>query len=366
MLDAIREVQIPLLAAMLLGGCAAKLARSFRTGTDDGELGATVLFPIQLRRPLTAAICLAEGGLGLGLIMTAGRIGAGLAAASIRIGSFLLFVVATCALFEMRQTRPEAGCGCFGDLSSAPVSGRSLARSALLAAAALSTIGLPPIARPRSAAAAIELIVILVAELIVIGLLSPEIGEGLIRLGYSEPCELRAMSVTRAAAALHRSRAWRRYSSLRAADVPADSWRELCWHYLVYPAFDPAGRPAELVFAVYLQHRRPAIRAALVDGATGAPLPLPAPRYSGPRWIRLWPGPASAQTTDADDSVRLPGPATQELPAARPAAPREVTPRLVQPGPATSARIAEQVSRSQTDLSGTRGRSDHLPLSTGL
>ena len=328
-LDAIREVQIPLLAAMLLGGCAAKLARTFVPGADDGEFGPTVLFPMQMRRALTVAICLAEGGLGLALIITAGRIGAGAAATTIRISSFLLFVVATCALIELRQTRPEAGCGCFGDFSTAPVSGRSLTRSAMLALAALSTIGLPPIEWPESASAAIQLIVILFAEFIAIGLLSPEIGEGLIRLGYSEPCELRVISVTRATAALHRSKTWRRYSALVTADEAVDSWRELCWHYLVYPATDAAaGRPAELVFAVYLQYRRPAIRAALVDAATGTPLPWPAPhgRPAAPGGTRPHPGSARPQPA-----------APSRVPA------RQLTPRLVRPGPARSAALAGSV-----------------------
>jgi hypothetical protein len=79
-LDAIREVQIPLLAAMLLGGCVTKLARTMRTGSFDNGLGPTALFPMQLRRPLALTMCTIEGGLGLGLILTAGRIGAGPAA----------------------------------------------------------------------------------------------------------------------------------------------------------------------------------------------------------------------------------------------------------------------------------------------
>ncbi len=274
MLDAIREVQIPLLAAMLLGGCATKLARTMRTGSFDNGLGPTALFPMQLRRPLALTMCTIEGGLGLGLILTAGRIGAGPAATCVRLGAFLLFLVATSALIELRQTRPEVGCGCFGDFSTAPVSGRTLARSAFLAIAALLTLGLRPLQTPGSARAALELIAFLCAELIVIGVLSPEVGEGLIRLGYSEPCELRTLPSARTLAALRRSKHWRRYSGLITSDTPGDVWRELCWRYVVYPGrLD--GQAVEVVFAVFLQHRRPPVQVAIVDAVTGLQVPWP-------------------------------------------------------------------------------------------
>ncbi len=135
-LNAFREVQIPLLAAMLLLGCGAKLRRVLRTGSIDESLGPTALFPMRLRRRLAIIVCTVEGGLGLGLILTAGPCFWPLAT-TVRAGTGLFFLIATTALIELRQTRPDVGCGCFGDFSTAPVSGRTLARSALLAAAAL-------------------------------------------------------------------------------------------------------------------------------------------------------------------------------------------------------------------------------------
>jgi hypothetical protein len=281
-LTAIREVQLPLVAAMLLGGCTAKVIRALRTGSLDAGLGPTALFPMRLRRPVATAMCAIECGLGLGLIVTAGPFGAGAPATCARLGAGLLFLVATSALIELREARPDVGCGCFGDFSTAPVSGRTLARSALLAAAALSTIGLPSIQQPPSGAAAIQLLVILGAELLLIGVLSPEVGDGLIRLGYSEPCELRDVPVSRTMTALRRSKQWSRLSGLTTADVPADVWRELCWRYVVYPS-QHQGRPAELVFAVFLRQRRPVIHAALVDAATGLPVPWPVPE-ARPGW----------------------------------------------------------------------------------
>jgi hypothetical protein len=273
LLTSIEEVQIPLLAAMLLGASGTKVVQMLRAGSVGVALGPTALFPAHLRKPAAAALCFIEFGLGAGLILTAGTFGSGVPATSIRLASCLLFVVATCALIELRANRPEVGCGCFGDLSKAPVSARALVRSALLALAGLATIWLKPIVRPTSTGA-IQLLAILFVEMLLIGALSPEIGESLIRLGYSEPCELRDVPSLRTLAALRRSRPWRRYSPLITSDTPADVWRELCWRYVVYPS-SYEGMPAELVFAVYLQQRRPAIRAALVDSATGQALPWP-------------------------------------------------------------------------------------------
>jgi hypothetical protein len=282
-LTALREVQIPLLATMLLAGSGTKLVRVLRTGSGDANLGPTVLFPVGLRRPVALILCTIEGAIGLGLIVTAGGIGAGSAAMSVRLAACLFFLVATCALVELRATRPEVGCGCFGDFSTAPVSSRTLARSALFALAALSTLGLQPLGSPASAGAAILLLAILFAELLLLGALSPEIGEGLIRLGYSEPCELRDVPSQRTLLALRRSRQWRRYSALIVSATPADVWRELCWRYVVYPA-RYQGLPADVVFAVFLQPRRPAIHAALVDAATGKTLPWPIAPAGGGRF----------------------------------------------------------------------------------
>src|SRR5437773_2497853 len=111
----LREIQIPVLSALLLGGFAAKLSQVVRSGS----MYATELI------------------LGVGLILTSGRIGRGGPANAVRLGAALLFVVATCALIELRSSKPDVGCGCFGDLSRAPASGRTMARSALLALAAL-------------------------------------------------------------------------------------------------------------------------------------------------------------------------------------------------------------------------------------
>jgi len=271
----IREVQIPLLAALLLGGFTTKTIRILRAGSVEAGLGPAALFQVRLRRPIAIAMCALELGLGAGLIATAGPLGK-TPATCVRLGTGLMFLVATCALIELRTTRPELGCGCFGELSTSPVSWRAMTRSALLALAALITLGLEPVQRPRAGWPAATMLAILAAELVLIACLSPELGEALVRLGYSEPCELRVVPAERTLAALRRSKQWRRHAGLITADVPADVWRELCWRYVVFPA-RCGEREAEIVFGVFLRQRRPLIRAALIDAATGAPLAWPAP-----------------------------------------------------------------------------------------
>jgi hypothetical protein len=290
-LNAVREVQIPLIAALLFGACGTKLVRAMRTGSTEG-LGPTALFPTRMRMPLAMVMCAIEFGLASGLIITAGRLGHGAPATCIRLGAGLMFLVATSALIELRAAKPDVGCGCFGDFSTAPVSGRTLARSGLLSLAALSTIGLPAVTEPRSGAHLGQLLAIMAVELIVLGVLSPELGEGLIRLGYSEPCELRALSADRTLTALRRSKAWRRHSSVITSSEPIDMWRELCWRYVVFPA-SCQDRPSEVVFAIFLTQRRPTIHAALVDEVTTEPLSWPVYQAKLRRRGQLAPGVAA-------------------------------------------------------------------------
>lgn len=270
----LREVQVPLLAVMLLSASAAKWGRVVRVGRMDAGLGPTALFPMPLRRPVAIAICAAELTCGLALLLTATGPGRGELANAARIATCLLFVVATLALFELRGSNPAAGCGCFGDLSTAPVSARTLTRSALLAVAGIATVGLPPLRLLRSGSETAIVLAGLAVELAVIAALSPELGEALVRLGYSEPCEVRRVPAARTLTALGKSTVWRKRRGVITADVPVDMWREVCWRYVVYPA-RAHGKEAEAVFAVSLRSHRPVVHAALVDVATGAMLDWP-------------------------------------------------------------------------------------------
>jgi len=76
-LSAAREVQIPILAALLIGACAAKARRAIHAHSVDAALSPTAMFPLRLRKPVTMAMCACECALGAGLIATAGQAGAG-------------------------------------------------------------------------------------------------------------------------------------------------------------------------------------------------------------------------------------------------------------------------------------------------
>lgn len=267
-LNATREVQIPLLAALLIGGCVAKAKRAIGARSFDAALGPSMMFPLHMHRPITIGLFGGELVLGTGLLVTAGRFGAGVPATAVRSATALLFATAVGALHELRNRRPEAGCGCFGDLSDTPVSWRALGRTAALCAAAIGCVGVPPLRMPTSTGQAVLLLTMLAAELGALIALSPEVSEVMVRLGYSEPCEVRRLPMSRTLSALRATSHWRRYRKYITTIEPSDVWREGCWRYVVFPGI-MAERPVEVVFAVYLQTRRPPIRAAIIDTAPG-------------------------------------------------------------------------------------------------
>ncbi|HEY0935873.1 MAG TPA: MauE/DoxX family redox-associated membrane protein [Trebonia sp.] len=273
LLAILREIQIPLLAALLIGGGTAKARRAITAhpataAAGPAAAGPAVLFPRQLHRPVAAGLCLSELILGAGLLLTAGRAGAGLPALGVRAATGLLFAVAAGTLYELRGRRPEAGCGCFGELSQTPVSWRTIARALLLSAAALYCVGAPSLRLPGSAGQAWLALTVTVAEIAVLAALSPEIGAIVTRLSHTDPCELREVPATRTMAALRASAPWQRYRQF-LAPAPADVWREGCWRFVVFPG-TLAGRRVEVVFAVHLASRRPPVRVGVLD-ADGQP-----------------------------------------------------------------------------------------------
>jgi hypothetical protein len=261
----VEQMQVPLLALVLVGACAAKMSRILRARSVLVVLDATSLFPPRLRRPATMAVCLTELSLGVGILLTSGRAWHGWAE-GVRLATALFFLIAMRAVVELREFRPGLGCGCFGDLSSRPPGLRSVLRAGLLGAAALVSIPGGELTLPPAGPAAALDLGLLVAEFLLVAAVSPEVGEMLARLGYTEPCELRTAPPQRALAALHRSRAWRRQARVVGRDGPADMWRELCWWYLVYPGRDGTGE-CDVVFAVEVRRRRPAIHSAVVPRA---------------------------------------------------------------------------------------------------
>jgi hypothetical protein len=280
----LREVQVPVLSAMLLGACAAKLSRVLRTHSLAAGLGPTELFPLPLRRPAAMAVCMVECAVGIALMVTAPAAahngsGAmdGAAADGVHVAASAFLLVAVCALLELRCRRPDVGCGCFGDLSTRPVGARSIARSVLLAGAALATIGTPPLRLPPPGYHAALLLAMLCAEFLLIALLSPEISEAALRLGCPEPCELRTFPQGRTLAALRRSSRRRRLAGVITSNEPSDIWRELCWRYVVYPG-RLNGADVDVVFAVQMKKYRPVIQSAIVTREPPtAPIPISNP-----------------------------------------------------------------------------------------
>lgn len=271
-----RELQIPLLALLLIGGCAAKVRRAITARLADSGTGPAAMFPLPLRRPAAIAICASELALGLGLLLTAGHPGAGVPALFIRGATALLFGTAVAALYELRARRPAAGCGCFGDLSGTPVSWRTIARTAVLCGAALATIGTPPLRMPDSAGRAWLTIGLAAAEFALLAVLSPEVGQLMLRLSQADPCELREVPVARTLSVLYASLPWRRYQRFLEAATPVDVWREGCWRFVVFPGA-LAGRSVEVVFAVYLGGRHGPVRVGMLDTGTNLTASLPVP-----------------------------------------------------------------------------------------
>jgi len=281
-LSTARDIQVPLLAALLLGGCMAKARHAISARSMAPQTGPSMLFPVRLRRPVAIVVCVSELALCAGLVVTVGTFGAGLPALVIRLLTVVLFGTAVGALHELRIRRPDAGCGCFGDLSDTPVGWQTMTRAALLGVAAVVGVSAPPLRMPASAGHAIAMLAAAVVELCVLAVLSPELGELMVRLGYSEPCEVRRLPVARSLGALRASAQWRQYRDHLIAREPADVWREGCWRFAVFPGMQ-ASRRVEVVFAIYLKPRHPVIRVGVFDAAgddralPAVPAPRPAP-----------------------------------------------------------------------------------------
>jgi hypothetical protein len=269
-LTAAREVQIPLLAVLLIGACAAKARRAARPRADDAGIGPTAVFPVRLRRPAAITMCAAELALGVGLLATAGGAGSGDPALLVRTATVLLFCTAVGALYVLRERVPDAGCGCFGDLSDTPVGWRTITRAALLCVAALASVSAAPLHMPRSQWQAAALVAVTAVELTVLAVLSPEIGRLIVRLSHDVPCEVRKVPVTRTLAALRTTALWRWYQPSLLGSGPSDVWREGCWRFLVFPAV-LAGRSVDVVFAVSLGGRRAQVHVGLLDTSETGP-----------------------------------------------------------------------------------------------
>ncbi|HEY8480043.1 MAG TPA: MauE/DoxX family redox-associated membrane protein [Spirillospora sp.] len=270
MVTAVLDAQVLLLAGVLLAACLAKLTiREEPVGAPDRVHGVPVpaafarLTSLRTSRRMTVGLGAGEGLLGLGLLVTPH--------ASVRLTTAMAFVAATWVVSELRAVRPDAGCGCFGGLSSRRVGRRSVVRTMLFACAAVAALAAPHTGLDvlRDAEAPVGLV--LAAELVVFALLSPELpllfgrlplgrlpfgGRCLPRgAGRSEmPCERRRSPIEETYATLHGSPVWARYEDVVTSAMPLDVWREGCWRFVVFPA-RMDDRDVEVVFAVSTAER---------------------------------------------------------------------------------------------------------------
>ncbi|WP_245641898.1 MauE/DoxX family redox-associated membrane protein [Nonomuraea candida] len=258
------ESQLPLLIVMLVLGTAAKVA-TVTSGGEPGSLsrlGPAVLVPERWQAPALLVCAAGELVLAAGLLLTTHPL--------FRWGTVGFFALSTYVLLELRRRRPDAGCGCFGEVSAAPVGLRSIGRAVALAGMAAMSVwatvpGWQAAAAPSWWTA---------AGVALLAMLSPEIEELIDRVRYRAPCEQRpgpAESVT--LSRLRSSGAWRAHRGALTSPEPYDTWRELCWRFFAFRNHDDD----DVVFAVYLSGRRPAVRVAVVSSEDSDSLPVYTP-----------------------------------------------------------------------------------------
>ncbi|WP_285777580.1 MauE/DoxX family redox-associated membrane protein [Microtetraspora sp. NBRC 13810] len=261
----IAAAQLPLLVVLLALGAVAKPATA---RGDDGAgpsslLGPAALVPEKWRTTAVYAAALGELMLAAGLAFTEQPV--------FRWAALGFFGISTYVLLELRQRRPDAGCGCFGEVSARPIGLRAIARTLVLGVMAISVLTVPSTGWAVVTGLSWSAAGAMACGVLVLAALSPELEELIARLRYRAPCEQRPLPVDTALTRLRASSAWRGTRPLLDTEEPADTWRELCWRFFVYPGRSAEGELVDVVFAVYLSGRRPPVRVTLVT-PDGLPL----------------------------------------------------------------------------------------------
>lgn len=262
----IAAAQLPVVFLLLAAGTVAKIGTVAREAEPGmlSRLGPAVLVPERWRGPAMLGCALGELFLATGLLLTGHPF--------FRWGIAGFFAVSTYVLWELRRRRPDVGCGCFGEVSALPVGRRSLGRTMVLTAMSAGLVWTPAIPGWEAMASLTWAHVpITLTGLLVLAALSPEIEETIARLRYRAPCEQRRLDPATALGRLRASTVWRSHAGLLSSKDPVDSWRELCWRFFVYQGTGQAGAPVDVVFAIYLSGRHPAVRVAVV-GSDGQPV----------------------------------------------------------------------------------------------
>ncbi|WP_030177028.1 MauE/DoxX family redox-associated membrane protein [Spirillospora albida] len=269
MVTAFMNAQVLLLAAVLLAASLAKL--TVREAPAPDEVHGVPVPAVRRTREATVALGLAEGALGLALLLTPHP--------SVRLVAAVVFAAATWVVGELRVRRPDAGCGCFGGLSGERVGHRSVVRAALLTGAAIAALGAPLAGIDVLGQARFLVGLMFTAEVALFAALSPELSELVGRHRRRRvrpwvPCERRRAPLTETLATLHASAAWAALEGAVTGAAPLDAWREGCWRFVVYPArLD--GTDTEVVFAVSTAERDRTVRAVHVRAGRAAPASLP-------------------------------------------------------------------------------------------
>ncbi|TDD67361.1 hypothetical protein E1293_38150 [Actinomadura darangshiensis] len=265
MVTVVQNTQVLLLAAVLLAACLAKLM--FRERAADAPdhvhgvpvpAGLARLTALRRSRGMTVGLGVGEGLLGLALLVTSHL--------SVRLATTVAFAAATWVVGELRVGRPDAGCGCFGALSSKKVDRRSVLRAVLFTCAAVASLGAPHAGVDVLRNVQVQVGLVFAVELALFAALSPELGAlaGRHRLQRpAVPCERRRSPVAETYATLYDSPAWIAHENMIASAVPLDVWREGCWRFVAFPA-RADDLDVELVFAVSTAERDRVVRAGIV------------------------------------------------------------------------------------------------------
>lgn len=261
-----QNTQVLLLAAVLLAACLAKLAIREPVEADSEHVHGVPVpagFGPALRqsRQVSVGVGLTEGVLGLALLVSSH--------VSVRLATTAAFATATWAVCELRVRRPDAGCGCFGGLSSKRVGRRSVARAMLFTAAAVVALGAPHAGLDVVRQGPLHVGLVLAVELALFAALSPELSvllerRGLLGSRHPVPCERRRSTLAETYETLYDSKAWLAYEDTVMRPAPLDVWREGCWRFVVFSA-RVNEREMDLVFAVSTAERDRAVRAAVVE-----------------------------------------------------------------------------------------------------
>ncbi|NDU77577.1 hypothetical protein GWI34_33910 [Actinomadura sp. DSM 109109] len=265
MVTAIQNTQVLLLSSVLLVAGLAKLAlREPAADAPDHVHGVPVparlaRLPVLRRsRGMTVALGIGEGVLGLALLVTSHL--------AVRLATTVAFAAATWVVGELRVHRPDAGCGCFGALSTTRVDRRSVLRAMLFTCAGIVSLGAPHAGVDVLRNVHTHIGLLFAVEVALLVALSPELAalagrHRLPRAGV--PCERRRSPMPETYARLYDSVAWAQHENAIKSAVPLDVWREGCWRFVAFPG-RVRERDVEIVFAVSTSERDRAVRSAVV------------------------------------------------------------------------------------------------------